>query len=59
MKVKKLETIHYSTGTLSTAKVSAIVKTGKKLETRSFDYQEFKGLHGAQEAVDRFKPTWR
>jgi hypothetical protein len=59
MKVKKLETIHYSTGALSTAKVSAIVKTGENLETRLFDYEELKGLHGAQEAVDRFKPTWR
>lgn len=59
MKVKRLETIYYRRCTLSTAKVLAIVETGKRLETRLFDYKEFKGLHGAREAVDRFKPTWR
>lgn len=58
-KVVKLQSIKYDAPALSTARVPAIVGIAQREGTKCFDYQEFKGLCGAKDAVDRFKPAWR
>jgi len=57
-RVIEIQAILYHQCTLSNAEVLAVVQTATGWAAKWFDYQKFKEICGAREAVDQFRPIY-
>ncbi|KAJ5330558.1 hypothetical protein N7476_000341 [Penicillium atrosanguineum] len=59
IQVIKVESILYGELKLSTANLLVIFESNGRKEAQWFKYAQFARLDGAQQAVERFNPTWK